>query len=189
MKWNKDQITSLFLVIFLLVLFFTPIGKSIHTKIMAFTASDPKLEMTSKKLEPKDWQISLLGYNGFSDTNLEAMKGKVILINFWGTWCGPCVAEMPSFQKLYDAKKNEVSFLFVSRGDKPEKIEAFLNKTKYGFPVYEIINDTSKDFIPNVLPTTYVVNKNGEIVFVEKGMADWNAPEVHAMLDKLISEN
>ncbi|MBA5628752.1 TlpA family protein disulfide reductase [Moheibacter lacus] len=189
MKLNRDQITSVLLVVGLLVLFLTPLGKTIHAKILAFTASDPKLEMTHKNLEPKDWQINLLGYNGFSDTNLEAMKGKVILINFWGTWCGPCVAEMPSMQNLYDAKKKEVNFLFISRGDKPEKIKSFLEKTNYNFPVYEIANKPSKDFIPNTLPTTYVINKNGEIVFVEKGMADWNAPEVHAMLDKLISEN
>lgn len=186
---DKGQAISIFLFIGLVILVFTPIGSNLKLKFDEYTLSPAQIKKISDiTFASENWQIPLRAYNGFTDTNLEKMKGKVTFINFWGTWCGPCVAEMPSMQKLYDAKKEEVNFLFIARSDKPEKINAFLKKTNYSFPVYEAIGDFSKEFTPPALPTTYILNKEGKIVLVERGAADWNAPEVHTLLDELIAE-
>ncbi len=187
MKWDKGKIISGILLLFLILLFFTPIGVKLQSKYDEYTLPPAQTKKVSDMVfEPGDWQIPLKGYNGFSDTNLGNMKGEATLVNFWGTWCGPCVSEMPSLQKLYEAKGKEVNFAFVAINDKPEKINSFLKKYSYTFPVYDLESKFSKQIHPLTLPITYILNKKGEIVFMERGSADWNAQKVHQLLDSLI---
>lgn len=119
--------------------------------------------------------------------NFSESKGEVIVLNYWATWCPPCIAEMPSLQKLYDLYKNDVAFYFVS-SEEPEVLNKFMEKHQYNFPVYiqkfqapELLNST-------VLPTTFVIGKNGAIVVEETGAADWSAKKVTNLIDKLLKE-
>ena len=107
--------------------------------------------------------------------NIEEYKGKVVVINFWATWCGYCVEEMPAFEKVYKefgSNKKDVIILGVA-GPKTkqnlnnvdvekDKIISFLNKNKITYPT--LMDETGKsfdDYKVRALPMTYVINKDG----------------------------
>jgi thiol-disulfide isomerase/thioredoxin len=117
--------------------------------------------------------------------NFESLKDKVIVVNFWATWCPPCIAEMPSFQKLYDAYKDDVIFLFVA-SDEENKVAKYLSKNDYTIPVYFEASNRPVEMQSNSLPTTYIINRNGAIVVDKTGAVDWNSNKVKDLLDELI---
>ena len=119
--------------------------------------------------------------------NLEDSKNKVVFINFWATWCPPCIAEMPDLEELYQKYQQQVDFYFVTN-DEPEKVMEFLKKKDYSFPVYFSTSKTPEVLSSNALPTTYVISKNGKIVFDKTGTANWNSARFTTALEKLIAE-
>lgn len=114
-------------------------------------------------------------------------KGKVVLINYWATWCPPCVAEMPDLQELYTTYSDQVDFYFVS-SEKKEKLNLFLTKKDYNLPVY-IQTEKSPDLLETTsLPTTFLISKKGEIIMQKIGAANWNSDSVHEIIEKLLSQ-
>lgn len=119
--------------------------------------------------------------------NIEEYKGKVVVINFWATWCGYCVEEMPAFEKVYKefgSNKKDVIILGVAGPKSKEnlnnvdvekdKIVAFLNKNKITYPT--LMDETGKSFNEykvRALPMTYVINKKGYLEgFVNGAITD-----------------
>lgn len=129
-----------------------------------------------------DWKLTDLNNQ---KVNLDQFKGKVILVNFWATWCPPCIAEMPSFQDLYDDYNDKVVFLFIAQDDE-NKVRKFLLDKKHDIPVYFPISTRPVEMNSNSLPTTYVINKKGQIVVDKTGALDWNSKKVRYLLDDLI---
>lgn len=119
--------------------------------------------------------------------NFENLKGEVILINFWATWCPPCIAEMPSLQNLYNDYSDKVVFLFVTQ-DKFETVETFKAKRNFNFEVFNPITETPSELKSSSIPRTLVINKKGEIVIDETGAVNWNSEKVKNQLDELLSE-
>src|SRR5690606_31689871 len=130
----------------------------------------------------------LTGYNGASEGNLKEHRGKVVFLNVWGSWCPPCVGEMPSIQKSYEAKGEQVSFVLITMQDKQERIVPVLEKHNYSMQVYEANRLLPKALITNAFPTTFIINKKGEVVEKVTRSRNWNEEEVHKMLDKLLAE-
>jgi Thiol-disulfide isomerase and thioredoxins len=119
--------------------------------------------------------------------NLSRSEGKVILINFWATWCPPCVAEMPYLQKLYETYKDEVDFYFVT-SEVRDKLQLFLDKKGYDIPVY-IPLEREPDLLENTsLPTTFLISQTGEIIIRKVGAASWNNEAIHELLDELLDQ-
>ncbi len=174
----------------LLLFMFTPAGmplRALLIKGVSFVTS----RIENLEINPKD-RIQLQTYNWqLIDsqnrlTNLNQYKGKVIVINNWATWCPPCVAELPSLKKLYENYQDnkDIVFLFVAQ-DKPEKVKAFLQKNDFQeLPVYFMQSDMPSQLQSSSIPTTYIINKKGEIVVKKTGAADWNSGQVHKILDK-----
>mgnify|MGYP003148631006 FL=1 len=108
-------------------------------------------------------------------------------MNFWATWCPPCVAEMPSMQKLYDDYGDKVTFMFVTSDDR-QKVENFLKRKNLNLPVYYPNSETPETLKSKLLPTTYIINSKGEIVVAETGAADWNSNKTRALIDDLLSQ-
>lgn len=129
----------------------------------------------------------LKAINGKEDLDFNDLKGKVVFINFWATWCPPCIAEMQSLQELYDSYGNDVVFLFVTH-DSSVKTNTFLEKNKYNMPCYSVKSALPKEFEHRTIPTTFIVNKQGNIVVEEKGAANWNSTKTHEIINQLLKE-
>ena len=136
------------------------------------------------KISNSNWQ--LVDLNGNS-VNFQDFEKQVVLVNYWATWCPPCVAEMPSFQDLYDDYKEKLVFLFIANDEKV-RVEKFIKKNNYYIPVYFQITQSPPEMQSNSLPTTYIINKEGEIVVNKTGAADWDSGKVRDLLDNLIQE-
>lgn len=117
--------------------------------------------------------------------NFEQTKGKVILVNFWATWCPPCIAEMPSMQSLYNDYKDRVEFVFVSNED-TSVINQFLNKNNYTFKVYSPLTKYPESFNISSIPRTFLIDKQGHIVIDKNGAANWNSETVRKTIDDLL---
>jgi len=186
MKLVRKQWINIALIVGVVLFLFTPVGfyaRVFIGRVLSTSAAVLKTEL-QMPVENFDWQ--LVDARG-DEINFKNAKGKVVLINFWATWCPPCVAEMPSFQGLYDDYNEKVVFMFVAQ-DKVEKVSAFLAKKEYTLPVYY-----SKTVAPSVLssktiPTTYVINKEGKIIIAKTGVADWNSDKTRKILDRLLAE-
>lgn len=119
--------------------------------------------------------------------NFDDTKGQVVFINFWATWCPPCIAEMPSLQLLYDDYKDRAVFLFVT-SDNFNTVENFKTKRGFTFDVYNPLNQIPPELTTKSIPRTFIVNRKGEIVVDESGAVDWNSKTVRGQLDALINE-
>ena len=119
--------------------------------------------------------------------SLEEFKGKTIFLNYWATWCRPCLAEMPDMDKAAKILTKE-NFVFLAASDEDiEKIKKFAVKNKYTFQfVHSVTSVFDLDII--ALPTTMVINSKGEIIYNEVGARDWSSKRELDNLRNLISE-
>jgi len=137
----------------------------------------PLMVATGSIIDFKNAQWQLRGINNkiisFAD-----FRGKVLFMNFWGTWCGPCVAEMPSIQILYDSLKHDpVEFLAIS-DESISKIQEFGKREQLTLPLFQNVSKPLPEFDFKVWPVTVIVNKSGTMVYVESGSAKWDDPSV-----------
>jgi thiol-disulfide isomerase/thioredoxin len=132
----------------------------------------------------KDWFLK-------SDTdtiiNFKDTRGKVVFVNFWATWCPPCIAEMPSLQALYNDYNDKVIFIFATSDDF-ETVKAFKEKRNFSFNVYRPNRNIPVELETSSIPRTFVINKMGEIVIDESGAVDWNSNKVRKQLDELLAQ-
>lgn len=147
----------------------------------------------SPSINSKEKQVMLQNYSwelkGINTSSLTAnrLKDKVVLLNFWATWCPPCIAELPSIQKLYNSYKDQVKFVFIS-DENPEKIKQFFKKKSFDLPTYSIGANKPDMFKISSIPTTFIIDKNGKVRIHKIGAANWNAKKVRALLDELIAQ-
>jgi cytochrome c biogenesis protein CcmG, thiol:disulfide interchange protein DsbE len=120
--------------------------------------------------------------------SLSALKGKVVLLNFFATWCPPCRAEMPAFNKLYRSlKQRGLEVVAVSSDRSVNDLKDFLEKNKFDFPVlFDADRSATKQFRVFSMPTTFLINKNGLIVEKFYGEYDWTEPETRGKIEKLL---
>ena len=120
--------------------------------------------------------------------SLRELRGKVVLVNFWATWCEPCIAEMPSLQSLRDRLGVEsFEVLGVNYQEGPARINAFVQKAGVTFP---IVRDTdgavARAWGARVFPSTYVLDRAGQIRYVLVGEADWTSPTLVSTIRSLL---
>ncbi len=184
MKFSKKNISNLIFVI-LLILFFIPNTRGMMqiflTRIFSFSPGVVNVDERTK-ITSYDWKLH--GVNTES-INFDSAKGKVVLINYWATWCPPCIAEMPSLQDLYTEYKDQVVFLFITN-EVDEDIYKFINAKKYDYPVYRSLGSDPNPLEHKTIPATYLLDKEGNIVIHEVGAADWNTNSVKETIDKLL---
>ena len=121
--------------------------------------------------------------------NMSEARGKVVFLNLWATWCPPCVGEMPGIQKLYDKFKDNPGIEFVLVSNEPAAtIDQFMKKKGYTFPVYSSSSETPAAFFTRSIPTTFVLDKSGNIVMKEVGAMNWGGSKMEAILEELIDE-
>ena len=107
---------------------------------------------------------------------LKAEKGKVVLLNFWATWCGPCVGEMPAFQKLYEEYGDKLSVLAVNYMEDKETVNQFIEETGYTFPIaYDEDGAICSLYPSEGIPYTLVIDENGVVDKIYVGASDAEA--------------
>ncbi|MBI3541894.1 MAG: TlpA family protein disulfide reductase [Deltaproteobacteria bacterium] len=115
--------------------------------------------------------------------------GKVVLVNFWASWCEACMAEMPSIQKLYDQLKGEgFQVIAINVDDKPEKVVPQIVKGLHlTFPIYtEGDGELSKAFDVVAIPFSVVADRQQKIIMQEAGERDWSSEATVAEIRKLL---
>ena len=131
--------------------------------------------------------LDLLRPNG-EPLSLASLRGKVVLVNFWATWCEPCVAEMPSLQTLRDELAwRGFEVLGVNYQEGPARIETFVRRTGIAFP---IVRDTdgaaARAWNARVFPSSFLVDRSGRVRYALVGEADWTSPILLSTIDALL---
>ncbi|GAA4442730.1 hypothetical protein GCM10023188_42760 [Pontibacter saemangeumensis] len=120
----------------------------------------------------------------------ESLKGKVVFMNIWATWCPPCIAEMPNIQKLYEkVGSDNIAFVMLSVDEGGmEKVQKFIDKKGYTFPVYMPASEFPQEFYSSAIPTTFIISPEGKIVAKQEGMAEYDTPEVREFLQSMVKK-
>jgi thiol-disulfide isomerase/thioredoxin len=113
------------------------------------------------------------------------LRDKVIIVNFWATWCPPCVAEMPKLQSLYMKYGDRVAFVLVTN-EEQEVVEAFMEKNQYMMPVFYMASEPPEALAFSAYPTTFIISRDGSIVSRKTGAVNWDSRATHRILDDLL---
>ena len=150
----------------------------------ADTAPSPD---AGKNAYSKAPDFTLKDANGRS-VSLSSQKGKVVLINFWATWCPPCKAEMPSMNKLYnEMKARGFEVIAVSTDNSLSAVKDFLSKNRLDFPILFDENKTvARQYHVFSMPTTFLIDRNGMIVDKFFGEEEWTDADIRKKIEKLL---
>ena len=177
---------TVFIILFL-ILWKCQVFKEPAAAVMSTTLGTPEIEEAEEdKLPDADFNLTVKDLDG-NLINMKDYKGKVIFLNFWATWCMPCVAELPSINNLFNQFKDDVVFLLISN-ESLEKVKSYHTKKEYKVP-FHIIDNEGK--IPNLyyhesIPYTVLINKNGKIIKTTVGAEDWDDEDFIIELKKMI---
>lgn len=126
-----------------------------------------------------------------SSFSLSEQKGKVVLLNFWATWCGPCVEEMPAFEKLYGEYGEKVSVLAVNCMEDKDTVKQFISDNSYTFPIaYDVEGDVVMRYPSDGIPYTLVIDGEGVIqnIYVGAAGADAQYQEYKSAIEAVLGQ-
>ena len=136
----------------------------------------------NQQLKIDDWQIKDLQGNTHLVKDL-LDNTKPIFINIWASWCGPCIYEMPSIQRLYNKYKEEVTFLCVS-SESLNTIREFINHQGYNFSTYQSISFPRQLKVSSI-PATFILSKDKIFKLAHIGYKNWDQESVYQLIDSL----
>lgn len=128
-------------------------------------------EADEEKIQMPDFEMTFLDGETLS---FEEYRGKKVLLNFWATWCGPCVGEMPAFQKLADEYPEELVILAVNCSEDQRTVQKFVQSKGYTFPVILDTDGAIQAMFGGItsIPLTVIIDEEGYIVTASKGAVD-----------------
>jgi len=148
----------------------------------------PDIEIPPAEQKDADYQWRLRSGSG-ETVEVDSLRNKVLFINFWATWCPPCVAEMPNIHSLYEkVNSDDIVFLMISVDEDWGKVKDFMERKGYTFPVYRLATRLPDVFSSSTIPTTFVVSPAGKIVSVKKGLAKYDTESFRKFLEKLATD-
>ena len=139
--------------------------------------------------DPKKVEIFSIKDINDSEKKISSSENKILLLNFWATWCAPCIKEIPELIELKQKFKNNVEIYFLSVDSNVKKtVPKFLRKNKLESLI--VFNDeklkVSSKFGVKVMPTTVIINKNFEEVAQVKGYVDWSSSKYIDLIKKFL---
>lgn len=184
---SKFKPSDILFVVFIILLIVPQTRKPIQVavnklKVLVWSPSTKAAE-DQVQLSPFDYQVLTL--EGAPKT-IGIGKGKVTFISYWATWCAPCLAELPSIEKLYADYGEQLNFVLLTN-EQPETVKAFLQKKPYTLPIFTPRMAPPALLLDNSIPTNYLIGQTGKIISKETGAADWNSEKVRAVLEELLS--
>ena len=156
--------------------------------LAAFAARAHAAELKRWRGKPAAPPIDLLTPEG-APLSLRQLRGKVVLVNFWASWCGPCTTEMPALQRLQDQLAAEgFTVLAVNYQEGPARINGFLQQVNLTLPV---VRDTdgsvARSWGARVFPASYLVDRSGNVRHYMSGAADWTSPPLVSTIRALLA--
>lgn len=134
---------------------------------------------------PANYDLQLVTLEG-KPVSLKELKGKVIFLNLWATWCPPCIAEMPDIHNLYQQMdSSKIAFVMISLDEDVNKPRKYIKKKKFTFPVYQVSGEMPEVYTTRSIPTTYIISASGKIVSRREGIDSYNTPEFVRFLNAL----
>jgi cytochrome c biogenesis protein CcmG, thiol:disulfide interchange protein DsbE len=169
--------TGLAAFLAIIVLFALPTYRHGEASVAGHSAEDFALELSGKPVHLSD------------------LRGKVVVLNFWGTWCPPCVEETPALNKLqkYLAPRNGV-VLGVAADEDPDAYQKFLRDHGVIFETYrdpktkDNHSPIAESYGTYMVPETYIIDRQGKIARKIIGVQDWDSPEMLAYFDSLLGK-
>ncbi|WP_222983666.1 TlpA family protein disulfide reductase [Flagellimonas meishanensis] len=186
MKISKKTVLNILLILFVLSFFVTPLGYYGKIALNRLFSFSPSIIETSQRdrIMDYDWKLKDADWNFF---NFEKSKGNVVFINLWASWRLPCEAELASIQELYDQYKGKIDFYIITNENRPP-VEEFMEKHEFTFPVTYLIIGEKMPIDPDKVPSSYLIDKQGNIVVDKEGIADWSNAKVYDLIDDLLAE-
>jgi thiol-disulfide isomerase/thioredoxin len=124
-----------------------------------------------------------------SAQKLSDLKGNVVFLNFWATWCGPCRTEMPSMEILYQQFKNRpFIMLAIDLQEDHEDVSAFMRRMGLTFPVGIDEGAIGGMYGISAIPTTFIIDRKGYIIAAIAGSRNWNTRKVFSAIDALLTD-
>jgi len=177
---NKSLILIIVLFTGIALAYFVPDweGAKVEPVTKKAAKGQPAPDFALKDIDGKAWRLSDL-------------KGKVILLNFWATWCDSCKEENPSFQKLIESQKENANFAAVTilYNDSAQNALAYMKNNNLRFNVLMDDRKTSVDYGITGVPETFLISKKGIVTNKIIGPINWDTPEVRTAISKLLEES
>jgi thiol-disulfide isomerase/thioredoxin len=138
--------------------------------------------------EPFDFSVRVERPDGTSG-NLQDLRGKVVVLNLWATWCAPCIAELPDLEALRARFKNDsrIAFVAVSK-DSREAFRGYLERWRHELPLLRLADDATIAAAGDAVPVTVVIDANARVVAVQRGAAKWNGDRAYHYLQALLAK-
>lgn len=138
--------------------------------------------------EAPDFSLKLLGGD---EVSLSDYRGKVVFMNFWATWCGPCRLEMPSMQRLYESVTSDrFEIIAVNLKESEEMVGDFMDELGLIFPVMmDSTGFVGSKYSVRGIPTTFLLDKQGRLIGRMAGTREWDTPSFEALINDLILED
>ncbi|MBZ4190758.1 MULTISPECIES: TlpA family protein disulfide reductase [Bacteroidota] len=190
-RYIKKNAFTIIMVAILGILIISPDAKSFMLRqLMAtglFNASMDKKDAGAANQVNTDFDFS---DGKGSAQNTSSLRGKVVFINFWASWCPPCRAEFPSIEALYAKFKDNpnVFFLTINQDNDPATGKAYLDKEKFSVPMYQSSGFIPEEIYSGALPTTVVLDKNGKVRLHHTGFANYASEKFVQQMEELINE-
>lgn len=188
--WIRKNWSTVIMIAVLILLWVNPDAKAWVMRQMISTG------LFNSKIEEKTEESSLIPPNFSVRTedgkiiDTSQLKGKVVFINFWASWCPPCRAEFPSVQKLYDRYRSNENMVFLTVNLDDEMIlgKKYLQKEKFSIPFLVPSSSIPKELYSGSIPTTIVLDKTGKIRMHHSGMADYSKDSFYQEIEQLLKE-
>lgn len=157
--------------------------------MVAVTATAGGLQALDSKPQAPDFELqSLTG----ETVRLSTLKGKVVLVNFWASWCAPCRAEMPSMERLWKKMDREnFNLLAINAGQEKSDIAKFFFSLRkpITFPVLLDEQSSASQYWPiKALPVTFILDREGRVAYVSHGAKRWDSKKVRQVLQQLMDQ-
>lgn len=157
---------------------------------LTFSITKPPKTTTITAVGSTPYNLELTDINK-NRINLSDLKGSVVLVNFWATWCGSCVEELPSLERLFRLLSVNSGFKMVTilYKDDLEQAAGYMKENGYTFPVYLNPDESAiKTFGLTGVPETFLLDKKGVLRHKVIGPEDWDSPRVIEAIRTLINE-
>lgn len=188
--WIRKNWSTVIMIAVLILLWVNPDAKAWVMRQMISTGLfNSKIEEKTKESSLVPPNFSVKNENG-EITETSQLRGKVVFINFWASWCPPCRAEFPSVQKLYDRYRSNENMVFLTVNLDDELIlgKNYLQKEKFTIPFLVPDSSIPKELYNGSIPATTVLDKTGKIRMHHSGMADYSKDSFYHEIETLLKE-